>query len=51
MAMEWLSWAVTPDMNTEKLQVTARDISSLVKLKSAKERERELKNRKKLRRK
>ena len=33
---------VTPDMNTGKIYATARDISSLVKLKSTKER-RELK--------
>ena len=45
---KWLSWAVTPDMNTGKLYATARDISSLVKLKSAKERERELKKQKEI---
>lgn len=45
---KWLSWAVTPDMNTGKLYATARDISSLVKLKFAQERERELKKQKEI---
>ena len=45
---KWLSWAITPDMNTGKIFATARDINSIVKLKSTKERERELKKQKEI---